>query len=136
MSQGKTTKYIVVGSPLSTMCLISSLLLDDVCPSLTRASLAVSRLLLNLDPLRDPMGCLLAIDHFALLENTETNDSWVVEFAESEKVCHECVHCLVGRCDRSAHPGCPFVLSFHPTITRSKYSGRTNPAASNIHAMF
>ena len=53
---------------------------------LSRACLAVSRLLLSLDPLGDPMGILLAIDHFALLENSEIDDSWLVDFVESEKV--------------------------------------------------
>lgn len=53
---------------------------------LPRASLATSRFLLSLDPLRDPTGVLLAIDHFALLTNNESNDKWVVDFVESRKV--------------------------------------------------
>jgi hypothetical protein len=53
---------------------------------LTRASLAVSRFLLSLDPLRDPMNVLLAIDHFALLCNTDTCNNWVTRFVESQKV--------------------------------------------------
>lgn len=32
------------------------------------------------------MGVLLALDHFALLTNNETNDQWIVDFVESEKV--------------------------------------------------
>jgi len=54
--------------------------------SLPRASLAVSRFLLSLDPLRDPMGVLLALDHFALLSHSETNDQWLVDFVESGKI--------------------------------------------------
>lgn len=54
--------------------------------SLARASLAVSRYVLSLDPLRDPMGVLLALDHFALLSNSEVNDRWLVAFVESHKV--------------------------------------------------
>jgi hypothetical protein len=36
--------------------------------------------------MRDPMGVLLGLDHFALLSNTENNDAWLVEFVESQKV--------------------------------------------------
>jgi hypothetical protein len=54
--------------------------------SLARASLAVSRYVLSLDPLRDPMGVLLALDHFALLSNSEVTDRWLVDFVESHKV--------------------------------------------------
>lgn len=53
---------------------------------LPRASLAASRFLLSLDPLRDPMGVLLALDHFALISNNESNDQWIVDFVESNKV--------------------------------------------------
>jgi hypothetical protein len=53
---------------------------------LTRTSLATSRLLLSLDPLRDPMNILLAVDHFALLSNTDQCNEWLVEFVESKKV--------------------------------------------------
>ena len=53
---------------------------------LTRTALAVSQFLLSLDPLRDPMNVLLGIDHFALMCNSESSNSWVVEFVESEKV--------------------------------------------------
>ncbi len=53
---------------------------------LTRTAFAVSQFLLSLDPLRDPMKILLGIDHFALMCNTESSNSWVVEIVESEKV--------------------------------------------------
>ncbi len=32
------------------------------------------------------MAVLLALDHFALLTNNETNDKWIVDFVESQKV--------------------------------------------------
>jgi hypothetical protein len=53
---------------------------------LPRASLATSRFLLSLDPLRDPMGVLLSMDHFALISNSISNDQWLVSFVESDKV--------------------------------------------------
>jgi hypothetical protein len=53
---------------------------------LPRASLATARFLLSLDPLRDPHSVLLAMDHFALISNNETNDQWIVDFVESNKV--------------------------------------------------
>ena len=54
--------------------------------SLPRVCLAVSRYILSLDPQRDPLGLLLAIDHFALSTNEEAHAAWLVEFVESEKV--------------------------------------------------
>ena len=53
---------------------------------LPRAALAYSKLLLSLDPLRDPMNVLLIIDHFVLLSNTHEDDLWLVSFFESKKV--------------------------------------------------
>lgn len=53
---------------------------------LPRASLATSRFLLSLDPLRDPMNVLLAMDHFALISNSVSNDQWLVDFVDSERV--------------------------------------------------
>lgn len=53
---------------------------------LPRTSLAASRFLLSLDPLRDPMNVLLCIDHFALQCNTESCNRWLVDFVESETV--------------------------------------------------
>ena len=53
---------------------------------LTRTSFATSRLLLSLDPLRDPMNLLLAMDHFALLSNTDQCNEWLIKFVESKKV--------------------------------------------------
>jgi Transcriptional repressor TCF25 len=53
---------------------------------LTRACFAVSRFLLSLDPLRDPMNVLLAIDSFALLCNTEACNEWLISFVDSRKV--------------------------------------------------
>lgn len=53
---------------------------------LARTSLATARFLLSLDPLRDPGNVLLAIDHFALMCNTEACNTWLVEFAESKTV--------------------------------------------------
>lgn len=53
---------------------------------LSRSALAASRFLLSLDPLRDPMNVLLAMDHFALLCNTSACDKWVVQIVESKKV--------------------------------------------------
>jgi hypothetical protein len=53
---------------------------------LARTSLAVSRFLLSLDPLRDPMNVLLAMDHFALSCNRDICNEWLVDFVESKKV--------------------------------------------------
>mmetsp|Transcript_25597 Transcript_25597/g.70424 ORF Transcript_25597/g.70424 Transcript_25597/m.70424 type:complete len:687 (-) Transcript_25597:1827-3887(-) len=53
---------------------------------LARTSLAASRFLLSLDPLRDPGNVLLAIDHFALMCNNEACNTWLVECVESETV--------------------------------------------------
>jgi len=53
---------------------------------LTRTSLSVSQFILSLDPLRDPMNVLLGIDHFALMCNTESCNTWLVDFVESERV--------------------------------------------------
>ena len=48
--------------------------------------MAVSRFILSLDPLRDPMGVLLAIDHYALASNLELYDQWLVNFVENEAI--------------------------------------------------
>jgi hypothetical protein len=53
---------------------------------LTRTSLAAAQLLLSLDPLRDPMNVLLSIDHFALMCNTDSCNTWLVDFVESKRV--------------------------------------------------
>jgi hypothetical protein len=53
---------------------------------LPRAAMAFSKLLLSLDPLRDPMNVLLILDHFVLLANTDEDDEWLIEFIESNKV--------------------------------------------------
>ena len=53
---------------------------------LARTAFAVSQFLLSLDPLRDPMNILLGIDHFAIMCNTESSNTWLVNFVESEKV--------------------------------------------------
>ena len=53
---------------------------------LPRTALAVSRFLLSLDPLRDPMGVLLALDHFALASNLNALDKWLVEMVDSDQV--------------------------------------------------
>mmetsp|Transcript_18345 Transcript_18345/g.52380 ORF Transcript_18345/g.52380 Transcript_18345/m.52380 type:complete len:650 (+) Transcript_18345:173-2122(+) len=49
-------------------------------------SLAISKLLLSLDPLRDPMGILLTID-YAVIACGDTNAlSWFIELMESDKI--------------------------------------------------
>ena len=53
---------------------------------LSRTALAASRFLLSLDPLRDPMNVLLAIDYFAMQSNTESCNEWFVDFVESDTV--------------------------------------------------
>eukprot|EP00535_Pseudo-nitzschia_heimii_P008479 CAMPEP_0197173116 /NCGR_PEP_ID=MMETSP1423-20130617/160_1 /TAXON_ID=476441 /ORGANISM="Pseudo-nitzschia heimii, Strain UNC1101" /LENGTH=699 /DNA_ID=CAMNT_0042621877 /DNA_START=210 /DNA_END=2309 /DNA_ORIENTATION=- len=53
---------------------------------LSRTALAVSQLLISLDPLRDPKNVLLSIDHFALMSNTESSNLWLVDFVESKEV--------------------------------------------------
>ncbi|KAG7346622.1 inositol-pentakisphosphate 2-kinase [Nitzschia inconspicua] len=50
---------------------------------LYRTALAVSRLLLSLDPLRDPEHVLLSMDYFALACDTESCDEWLVNLVES-----------------------------------------------------
>lgn len=49
-------------------------------------SLAASRLLLSLDPLRDPMGILTVMDYFALATLRECDYRFVVEMVESKLV--------------------------------------------------
>jgi hypothetical protein len=51
-----------------------------------RTALALSRFVLSLDPLRDPMGLLLAIDHYALAGNATVLDQWIVDLVESDKI--------------------------------------------------
>lgn len=53
---------------------------------LSQASLAISRFIMSLDPLRDPTGTLLVVDHYALATNLGTNEQWLVHLVESEKV--------------------------------------------------
>jgi hypothetical protein len=53
---------------------------------LTRTSLAAAQLVLSLDPLRDPMNVLLSIDHFALMCNTDSCNTWLINFVESKRV--------------------------------------------------
>jgi hypothetical protein len=53
---------------------------------LPRVAQAFGKLLLSLDPLRDPMNVLLVLDYFVLLSNTNEDDKWLVEFFESQKV--------------------------------------------------
>ncbi len=50
-------------------------------------SLAGSRLLLSLDPLRDPMGILLIMDYFCLATMKEADYEFVINLIESEMVC-------------------------------------------------
>lgn len=59
--------------------------LDATC-RLSRSSFAVGRYLLSLDPLRDPRGILLALDHYALDSNGDRNDQWLVDFVEKKNV--------------------------------------------------
>lgn len=56
---------------------------------LSRTALATSRFLLSLDPLRDPMQVLPAMDHYALACNSHSLDKWLVEMVESN-----CIHIL------------------------------------------
>ncbi len=49
-------------------------------------SLAASRLLLSLDPLRDPMGILTVMDYFALATLRECDYRFIVEMVESKLV--------------------------------------------------
>eukprot|EP00980_Cylindrotheca_fusiformis_P030804 scaffold25450_cov117-Cylindrotheca_fusiformis.AAC.1 len=53
---------------------------------LPRSAIAFSKLLLSLDPLRDPMNILLILDYFVLLANTDDDNEWMVEFVESKMV--------------------------------------------------
>jgi len=51
-----------------------------------KTSLAVSRFMLSLDPLRDPMGVLLVMDYFALASMKETNWKFLIHLVESKSV--------------------------------------------------
>lgn len=53
---------------------------------LSRSSFAVGRYLLSMDPLRDPRGILLALDHYALDSNVDRNDQWLVDLVEQKTV--------------------------------------------------
>jgi Transcriptional repressor TCF25 len=53
---------------------------------LTRSALALSRYILSLDPLRDPTGVLLALDHYALASDEVVYDQWLVELVESDSI--------------------------------------------------
>jgi Transcriptional repressor TCF25 len=53
---------------------------------LSRASIAIGRYLLSLDPLRDPAGVLLALDCYALATNSDLNYQWIVDMVESQEV--------------------------------------------------
>ena len=54
---------------------------------LSRSSFAIGRYLLSMDPLRDPSGILLALDHYALDSNVvDRNDQWLVDFVESKNI--------------------------------------------------
>ena len=57
---------------------------------LHRCCFAVSRLLLSLDPLRDPMNILLGLDHFALVQTNTPHQhataTWLVDFIDSKSV--------------------------------------------------
>jgi hypothetical protein len=52
----------------------------------SRTSLALSRWILSLDPLRDPLNMLVCMDHFALAMNTDRGNDFVTSFVESKKV--------------------------------------------------
>ena len=39
-----------------------------------------------MDPLRDPRGILLALDHYALDSNVDGNDQWVVDLVKAKNV--------------------------------------------------
>ena len=54
--------------------------------SCVRTSLAISRYLLALDPLRDPMGVLILLDYFALTSQINKHDKFLVNLVESNKV--------------------------------------------------
>ena len=53
---------------------------------LPRACFALSRLVLSLDPLRDPMGVLLALDYFGLQLYSENSDEWLVDFVQNTPI--------------------------------------------------
>ncbi|KAL3943995.1 MAG: hypothetical protein SGBAC_001948 [Bacillariaceae sp.] len=50
---------------------------------LPRAALTYSKLLLSLDPLRDPKNMLLVLDHFVTLANTKAEDAWLIDLIDS-----------------------------------------------------
>lgn len=51
-----------------------------------RTSFAVSRYLLAMDPLRDPLGVLLLMDYFALASMNDRHDKFLISLVESKKV--------------------------------------------------
>lgn len=96
--------------------------------SCIRTALAVSRYVLALDPLRDPMGVLLLMDYFALLSQSSKCDRFVVALVESNKVSSLLYLSFSPACTpiKSSHP--PFVsiqlsLNYRDESTGNEYSG-------------
>jgi hypothetical protein len=50
---------------------------------LYQTAFSVCKLILSLDPLRDPMGVLLSLDFFCLATNSVTNAKWLFDLVES-----------------------------------------------------
>jgi Transcriptional repressor TCF25 len=68
---------------LLTPSIFFSLLCAAKSNRLPRTSLAVCRLLLSLDPLRDPTGALLQLDRFCLACQTSAADAWLVQLVQA-----------------------------------------------------
>ena len=77
------TSIVINMFPLLSTNLILSLIQRCV-----DTSLAVSRFVLSLDPLRDPMGLLMTIDYFALATMNEKDLQFLIDLVESQTVNH------------------------------------------------
>ncbi|GKY91353.1 transcription factor 25 [Mayamaea pseudoterrestris] len=53
---------------------------------LYQTAFAVSRFILSLDPLRDPMGVLLSLDSFCLATNAATDAKWLIDLVDSNSL--------------------------------------------------
>ena len=55
-------------------------------------SLAISRFLLSLDPMRDPCGVLMVLDYYALATMKEKDAQFLIDLVDSDAVSDDCFH--------------------------------------------
>jgi len=87
---GKKTKFMFMDQSLDANEIFFSTLnlfvKNSTMVGCVNTSLAGSRLLLSLDPLRDPMGVLLTMDYFSLATMKEVDYQFVINLIESEMI--------------------------------------------------